>query len=449
VQINNGAFTEQALLCITVAIVSGIFAIAPGAVRWVDALGDRPAVTMLGIALLYQFGAMLTSPPGVYLQVTQDQYETFYFGVAGAAILVGAGLSARPWLGKLRFPLLLVIAFILGRWLIKASPFPHIDVYAFHQTAFRALSQRVDPYAIKMPNIYGTTAWYAAGFATPSEVLVGFLYPPLSLLLAWLGSYFGDYRYAMLAAMVLAAAFMGYSRRGRLGAIVAAVFLFTPRGLFVLEQGWTEPFVVLFMAATVFCAIRFPAALPWALGFLFAVKQYCVFFVPISGLLLGKEWSLRNHAVLLMKAGAVALLVTLPFALWNLRGFLESVVFFQGRQPMRTDALSYVAWRVFGGHQPLPGWVSFAAALVATGLSVWRAPRTPAGFAASGSLVLLVFFAFAKQAFCNYYFMIIGCMCCAMAALSQAAAGRPPLERLAMDSASRLSSRRPNTSGAR
>ena len=42
---------------------------------------------------------------------------------------------------------------------------------------------------------------------------------------------------------------------------------------------------------------------------------------------------------------------------------------------------------------------------------------TPAGFAACGSLVFFAFFAFAKQAFCNYYFMILGFICCAVAAL--------------------------------
>jgi len=67
---------------------------------------------------------------------------------------------------------------------------------------------------------------------------------------------------------------------------------------------------------------------------------------------------------------------------------------------------------------------SMLAAGVATVLVLRRAPRTPAGFAAGASLVFLAFFAFNKQAFCNYYFFVIGGICCALAA-SQPPAGEP------------------------
>ena len=39
------------------------------------------------------------------------------------------------------------------------------------------------------------------------------------------------------------------------------------------------------------------------------------------------------------------------------------------------------------------------------------------GPAAGGAIVFLAFFSFAKQAFCNYYFMILGVICCAVAAI--------------------------------
>jgi hypothetical protein len=53
---------------------------------------------------------------------------------------------------------------------------------------------------------------------------------------------------------------------------------------------------------------------------------------------------------------------------------------------------------------------------VAIALALWRAPRTPAGFAAASALVFLVFFAFNKQAFTNYYSLVIGALCTAAAA---------------------------------
>ena len=42
-------------------------------------------------------------------------------------------------------------------------------------------------------------------------------------------------------------------------------------------------------------------------------------------------------------------------------------------------------------------------------------PRTPAGFAGGVALVYFAFFAFNKQAFENYYFFVIGALCCAVA----------------------------------
>jgi hypothetical protein len=446
VQLNNGAFTPEAFHWIAASVACSVAAISFADTRFVKSLGELPVVTVLGVALAYQFGAIFSSPPGIYLHPAVDGNDTHHYAVAVGAVLAGAGLSVRPWLGRWRMPLLLATYAFLGRWLIAASPSPRIDVYAFHEEAFRALAKHLNPYAIPMPNIYGHTMWYAEGFATATQVLVGFLYPPLSLFLTWLGHLAGDYRYATLAAVVGAAGLMTCARRGRLGSIVAAVFLFTPRGLFVLEQGWTEPLVVFFVAATVFSAVRAPRALPWSLGLLLAVKQYCIFFLPISGLLLGSRWSWKEQLGLVAKSGAVAAAVTLPMALWKPRAFIESVVVFQGRQPMRTDSLSYAAWRVQNGHAALPGWTSFALALLATVFCLWRAPRTPAGFAASGSFILLVFFAFAKQAFCNYYFMVLGAMCCAVAALSASsndvASIEPPVE----SAAPRVSTVPPNAS---
>jgi hypothetical protein len=55
-------------------------------------------------------------------------------------------------------------------------------------------------------------------------------------------------------------------------------------------------------------------------------------------------------------------------------------------------------------------------ALVAvSALSLWRLPSTPAGFAAAVALNSFAFFAFNKQAFCNYYFFVIGALCVALA----------------------------------
>jgi hypothetical protein len=243
--------------------------------------------------------------------------------------------------------------------------------------------------------------------------------------------------------------FIGYCRRGRVAMLAAALLLFTPRVFFVLGRGWTEPFVVMLLAATIFCACRRSRWLPVALGLFLATKQYLIFALPLTFFLLppstgsgqasvsGAEstssittgfprsipW--RDWFSLLWKSVLVAAIVTLPFVFWNYHAFVKSTVTVQELSPFRWDALSYLVWYGFRGHlvtQPLTAvfWSTFAAS-AALVWSLWRAPRTPAGFAAALALLSLAFFAFNKQAFCNYYFFAIGAMCCAIAASGSSA----------------------------
>jgi hypothetical protein len=65
----------------------------------------------------------------------------------------------------------------------------------------------------------------------------------------------------------------------------------------------------------------------------------------------------------------------------------------------------------------LPVGVAFAAMGVGMALALWRCPRDPAGFAAAVAMTYLPFIAFNKQAFANYYYFVIGALCCAVAAI--------------------------------
>ncbi len=177
----------------------------------------------------------------------------------------------------------------------------------------------------------------------------------------------------------------------------------------------------MFLAATVFCMARKRTwLLPTALGLFLASKQYLVFAIPLSVLLLEKfdgrlASSWRAWIILMLKSGAVAAAVTLPMALWNFRAFWFSTVTVQKVAPFRWDALSYLVWAGFNLDSKYTTWVwlAFVGAALALVLSFWKARRGPARFAAAMACVYLVFIAFNKQAFCNYYFFVIGCLCCA------------------------------------
>jgi hypothetical protein len=275
----------------------------------------------------------------------------------------------------------------------------------------------VDPYGLTFPNIYGHSLYYGPGLSVAGSLQFGFPYFPLSLLTAVPGHLLaGDHRYSHLAALELAAMLMAFSRPKGFGTIAAILYLTTPRIFFVLEQSWTEPFVVLGVAAVVFAAFRCTRAVPFLFGALIALKQYLVFAVVAALLLLPRPLSRRHVIQMFAKAGLVAAIVTLPFVLWNPAAFWKSVVTLQLYQPFREDSLSFLVWWARRGHAQPSALVAVVAMSAASALALWRSPKTPAGFAAAIAVMFLAFFAFNKQAFCNYYFFVIGAFAVSLAA---------------------------------
>jgi uncharacterized membrane protein len=296
------------------------------------------------------------------------------------------------------------------------APVPTIDVNIFQRDSIAALRHGHDPYGITFPDIYADLDYYGTGLSVDGRLQFGFPYPPLSLLLATPGEFFGDHRFAQLAAMELSALLMTFARPGGAGLIAAALYLTTPRTFFVLHQAWTEPFVVLGLSAVVFAACRSRKAASSWFGAFIALKQYLVLGLPAALLLL--PWPLTRGDLqrFAVRSAGVALAVTLPFVLWNPAGFWKSVVTLQFYQPFREDSLSYLAWWAVLGHERPPAFIAFVAMAIAAAVAVWRFPRTPAGFGAALSLTFFAFFAFNKQAFCNYYMLVIGGLCVALAA---------------------------------
>lgn len=424
VQVADGYGLATAFVWLTVAVVAVLLAVVLPTHRTVEAALARALPPMLVVALAWQLWAMQQRvPAGPFLLVPQWR-STF---LLAAVVVVAAALAilvGRRIVRNVGVLVLLGTHLALGIWTIRIlpQPWPMIDVYLFQRDSVAALLAGVDPYTITFPNPYPTGAYYGPGMVVDGRLTFGFVYPPLSVFLSVLGTWIGgDLRYAQLGAMTLAAAFMAYTRAGRLGALAAGLYLFTPRNLFVLEQSWTEPFVVLFLAATVWCAARHPRVAPYALGLFLAVKQYAVLALPLALLVGRPPMTFAGFRRTAVPAVVVAALVTLPLALWEPAGFLRAVVELQFYQPFRPEALSYLGLLTGPDRQPPFGTgVAFGVAAVVMVLALWRAARTPAGFALGVSALFLAFFVLNKQAFANYYFFVIGALCVAVAAAEPA-----------------------------
>ncbi len=418
VQASNGNLHPVSIRWLTAAIVACLVGVTLPTWSTLEAWAERLFGALATAGLAWQFFELLKlePPPGMYLHAQGiGSFRDFFLGLAAAAVLCGLALSEKPPLEK-ALPYLLVAAFLfVGAWMIRTSPAPFIDVYVFQKEASVELLAGKNPYAMTYPDIYGNSPFYGEGLSVNGRLQFGFPYFPLSLLLALPGHVLGgDYRYAQIAASALGALFLMLARPGRLSRVAAALYLFTPRAFFVVEQGWTDPFVFFGLGATVFTAVRFPKALPYVLGLFLSVKQYLVFAAPAVWLLLPRPIEPKQALRFVGKVIATGAAVTLPFALWDFKAFWHSVVALQTLQPFRTEALSYLAWWHSQGHdKPSTAW-AFVMACVGLGVGLWRLPRTPAGYAACCVLAYILFFAFNKQAFCNYYAFVIGA--CVLAA---------------------------------
>ncbi len=415
-QVRNGFLSAEAIVWLTVAIAACVVGIAK--IESASRVSEKALTGVLAAGLLFQFAQLCRRVPALYLHIEANGYAAFFLGIGCAAILTALLFLPWPRWRGLVFALLLIVHAGLGTWIIRKSPEPLIDVYVIQREAANFLVTGLNPYAAVYPDVYnGQSAYYSSEVAKEGWLLSGIGYPPLSLLLSLPGHVLlHDFRYSGLAALLAAAALIAGLSPGRNSFLAAALFLFTPRIFLVVEQGWTEPYVVLLLASAVWCASRRSRFLPVAFGLLIAVKQYLLLALCPAALLLAAPFNWRRYGRFVATALAVAALTALPFLLWDAGALVRSLVGNVAQMPFRPDANSYPAALARLTGYRAPGWVALLAVFPAAIFAMRRAPRTPVGFCAATALVFLVLFAFSTTPMLNYYFFVIGALCCGVAA---------------------------------
>lgn len=302
-------------------------------------------------------------------------------------------------------------------WMLAATEVPPIDVIPFQQEGAAALLAGTNPYALRYDNIFGPdTPYYAPELIVGDKLDFGFLYPPLSLLMAVPGYVIaGDYRYGAVAAVSITAALVAFARGGRISTGAGMLILTAPATQHVLYWGWTEPFLVVLIAWTIFLAIRNSRATPWALGLAMAAKQFGPALWLVGILMLMRVRRRVGLRTMVLVPVAVGIATVIPFVLWDAGEFLHSVLTVQLLQPFRLDAITIPALLARFEVPPTPSILGFLLGAITLLILVRFGPRTVAGFCYSVALFFLVFFVLNKHAFVNYYFFVMVVMACGVA----------------------------------
>ncbi|MEP7117655.1 MAG: glycosyltransferase 87 family protein [Acidobacteriota bacterium] len=418
-QLNNGFYSPLALTLVVSALVCAWAALlAPRALGTVvpDADGLMRALLLAGV--LGQLAVIYRAPIGMYFERPMTwQHPGFVPGLLVVAIsaALAAVVRRRAVVTGAGVAIVAVTA-LLGALTYRGSPTPAIDVVTVHDEAFAVLARGQSPYRMTFPDMYdGRGDFYPPGMVVNGRVQYGFPYPPLSLVMTWPGHLAGDFRWSELAAwLVGAAAVIAAGRRSAVAVLAVALWLFTPRAFFALEQSWTEPLAVVWIGLCVLAASRRQFVLAAALvGLAAATKQYVVLAVPLALLLPrapGRSW--WHNVAVATAAGAAA---TVPVALFDLTGLVQSVVLVQVREVLRMDALSLAVPYAQAVGDPLPGLAYGLIVVAVVAVTAWRAPRTTAGFSAALAVTLFTTFAIGKKAFCNYYVLVLALLAIAIA----------------------------------
>jgi hypothetical protein len=383
------------------------------------AASGRLGIAVLAVALAASIVVDAAFAPGAY--VDPSRLGAFRPTLAVAAFLVlTLGWSTAPgWVARTRFPALLATFAGLGAIVIRASPAPAIDVWVYRLQGARALLDGFNPYSVGYPNIYGPGTPFLAATLLSADGRYVWAYPytPLTLLLDVPGAMLGDVRWITLAALLASAWLVRRLGRGTLQAeLAAALVLLQPSTLFVVEQAWTEPLVLVLVLATAWavtqCYSRWGESGAHGNGWIVAAlvagttagsKQYAVLL--LLPLVASMPAGLRLKASVLATASAIFLLV--PFLAWNPAALIRGLVSFQLEQPFRADALSWPAALFALGYPALPTWPAFLAAAGVLALAL--RPSIPVERALlTAAVAWLAFVSLNKQAFCNYYWLAAG-----------------------------------------
>jgi hypothetical protein len=239
--------------------------------------------------------------------------------------------------------------------------------------------------------------------------------PLTTVLLAPFRWLLGDVRYGLLLAALLTvvvAQRLGRAR-GAAVALVPLLIVLQPKWPFLIDQSWTEPMLLLFLAVAVLALDSGrPLVAVVAVGAALACKQHVVLLLPVLAMWPGFGW---RRAIV---SGVGAGVVVLPWFIWSPGLFWEDAVEANLGLGVIERALGLPSLLQRAG--VTTSFVFLLLMLLAAYAVVWwRVPRTTAGLCIASALVLLTLDVANKQSFFNHYSLPLGVLVLALVAAGE------------------------------
>ena len=284
------------------------------------------------------------------------------------------------------FLAMVMIALLTRVFMVVSSPNPKIDVYDFlRQGAIAAVSGQ-NPYTLTYQKMYAdmTPDFY---FYLPGTI---YLTIPSVII-------FNDPRYTFVFAEI-AVALIVYKlvKKQRDKLIFPLLLLNNPMPLFIIEQSWTEPLILLGLTVfgwlilqkrTLLAAIVF--------GIVMATKQHLFLLLPLA---------IRNIRLAVI-ACLVAAVLILPYLLWSPADFIHDTIGLQLGFAPRYDGLTFFSLlRRFGFGYHL--WLMAVTIIPLAGYVYFSRQINLSRFFILGAFLFLVIFYFNKWSYLNYYYLI-------------------------------------------
>ena len=398
----NGHYAHGPLLGVTAAL--GAVALAAAGTRRPSSRNG--AELLIAAALGASLATVVSYVPALY-GAGDELVLARYLGAMAVAAAFGT-LVGSPRTARYSVLGAGALAAAAGMLLLAASPLPRIDVWFISQQATDQLFD-ASPY---------TQCW-TVNSDRDTDCLYPYL-PGTFLLQLPFRFLLGDVRWAQLAALFVAAAFVYRLAHPALAPALAALVFLHPKWLFLLEQSWTEPLLLAALSATVYFGARGSRTSAFiAFGIALASKQHMLLLLPLA-----MRWPAlgvrRSIGSVLISAA-----VTLPWFVASPDAFLDDALRFNLDLAPRTDSLSLYSLALENGQEPHFALVALVT-LSAVAAAVLLLPRTATGFAAGSALVLLAFNVVNKQSFFNHYSLVLGLLVVAAAARSVDGAGEDP-----------------------